>query len=89
MHFDEEPEKLFSVQTNGRSNSYRAWFDYDEFYSPMLQNILCLQSTGIYPRIIRPIIVKAYVVPGLKQDSRRQDIQYIIILIQNNLECML
>ncbi len=41
--FDEEPGKLFSVQIEGRSNSDIAWFDYDKFYSPMLQKILCLR----------------------------------------------
>jgi hypothetical protein len=97
LHLDKKPGKLFSVQTKGRSNSDSAWLDYDEFYSPMLQNILCLpapswhglllgslrgawQNEYIYIYIYiyiyvcnrlgetLPIIVKAYVVPGLKHD---------------------
>ncbi len=52
------------MQTEGRSNSDSAWYDHDEFYSPILQNILRLRETGRNPTNI----VKAYVVPGLMHD---------------------
>ncbi len=52
------------MQTKGRSNSDSTWYDHDEFYSPILQTYYICDRLGK----IRPIIVKAYVVPGLKQD---------------------
>ena len=64
MHLDKEPGKLYSVQTKGGRNSDSAWRNYHENNAPLLQTYFVKDRLGE----IRPIIVKAYVVPGLKYD---------------------
>ena len=65
MLLDKEPGKLYSVQTKGGRNSDSAWFS-----TIMRTTHLCYKTYFVKDRLgeIRPIIVKAYVVPGLKYD---------------------
>ena len=67
MHLDKEPGKLYSVLTKGGRNSDSAWRYHHENNAP---SHLCYKTYFVKDRLgeIRPIIVKAYVVPGLKYD---------------------
>ena len=65
MHLDKEPGKLYYVQTEGGRNSDSAWRNHHENNAPLLQNLFVKDRLGE----IRPIIVQAYVVPGLKYDK--------------------
>ena len=90
MHLDKEPGKLYSVQTKGGRNSDNAWRNYHENNAPLLQTYFVKDRLGE----IRPIIVKAYVVPVLKYDLlsvklTEQAMQSIITQILNNQEYML
>ena len=62
MHLDGNPGKLFSMHTKGRSNS--------DSSTMMNSTHLCYKTYYVCDRLgeIRPIIVKAYVVPGLTHD---------------------
>ena len=64
MHLDKELGELYSVQTKGGRNLDSAWRNYHENNAPLLQTYFVKDRLGE----IRPIIVKAYVVPGLKYD---------------------
>ena len=65
MHLDKEPGTLYSVQTEGGRNSGSAWRNHHEN-----NTVFCYKTYFVKDRLgeIRPIIVKAYVVPGLKYD---------------------
>ena len=61
MHLDEEPGKLYSVQTEVQTGHGA---------TIMRTTRLCDKTYFVCDRLgeIRPIIVKAYVIPGLKDD---------------------
>ena len=61
----EEPGKLYPVQTKGGGTLDSAWSDVD-----LSIPHLCYKTYYVCERLgeIRPIIVKVYVVPGLKYD---------------------
>ena len=64
MHLDKEPGKLYSVQTKG------VRIQTAHGATIMRTTHLCHKTYFVKDRLgeIRPIIVKAYVVPGLKYD---------------------
>ena len=66
MHLDKEPGKLYSVHTKGG----RIQTAHGATIMPVETTHLCYKTYFDKDRLgeIRPIIVKAYVVPGLKYD---------------------
>ncbi len=65
MLLDKEPGTLYPVLTKGGGNSDSAWSIINEYNTPLLQKIYYVCNR---PGEIQPLVVKAYVVPGLNYD---------------------